>query len=96
MVLADPLGAGGHRPALRARPALSQLAHIRAVLAIRLPLQESDTYRHGRAWWRSERRIRAAAGGHVGGGHVPDAEVWWPDEPASSHAGQTDVTRSAS
>jgi hypothetical protein len=66
-----------------ARPALARLAHIRAVLAIRLSLQDSDAWAQGRAWWRSERRIRAAAGGHVGGGHVPDAEVSWPDQPAN-------------
>jgi hypothetical protein len=71
-----------------ARPALARLAHIRAVLAIRLSLQDSAAFRDGRAWWRSERRIRAAAGGHVGGGHVPDAEVWWPELPASVYGGQ--------
>jgi hypothetical protein len=71
-----------------ARPALSRLAHIRAVLAVRLSLQDSPAYREGRAWWRSERRIRAVAGAAVGGAHVPDAEVWWPDEPASTYAGQ--------
>jgi hypothetical protein len=71
-----------------ARPALARLAHIRAVLAIRLSLEASDAYRDGRAWWRSERRIRAAVGGHVGTGHIPDAEVFWPDIPASGYAGQ--------
>jgi hypothetical protein len=71
-----------------ARPALGRLAHIRAVLAVRLSLQTSDAYRRGEAWWRSERRIRAAAGGRVGAGHVPDAEVWWPDVPGSRYAGQ--------
>jgi hypothetical protein len=71
-----------------ARPALARLAHIRAVLAIRLSLEAGDAYRDGRAWWRSERRIRAAAGGHVGGGHVPDAEVFWPDIPGSGYPGQ--------
>jgi hypothetical protein len=71
-----------------ARPALGRLAHIRAVLAIRLSLQDSQAFRDGRAWWRSERRIRAAAGGRVGGGHVPDAEVSWPDVPASAYAGE--------
>jgi hypothetical protein len=70
------------------RPALGRLAHIRAVLAIRLSLQDSDAFRDGRAWWRSERRIRAAAGGRVGTGHVPDAEVSWPDLPASAYAGE--------
>ena len=70
------------------RPALGRLAHIRAVLGIRLSLQDSDAFRDGRAWWRSERRIRAAAGGRVGTGHVPDAEVTWPDLPDSAYAGE--------
>jgi hypothetical protein len=70
------------------RPALARLAHIRAVLAVRLSLEDSDAYQDGRAWWRSERRIRAAAGGKVGTGHVPDAEVSWPDLPASAYAGE--------
>jgi hypothetical protein len=71
-----------------ARPALARLAHIRAVLAIRMSLQAGDAYQDGRAWWRSERRIRAAAGGHVGTSHVPDAEVFWPDVPGSGYPGQ--------
>lgn len=50
------------------RPALGRLAHIRAVLAVRLWLQASDLYTRGRAWWRSERRIRAALGGRLGAG----------------------------
>jgi hypothetical protein len=70
------------------RPALGRLAHIRAVLAVRLWLQDSEAYRDGRAWWRSERRIRAAAGGRVGISHVPDAEVSWPDLPRSAYAGE--------
>jgi hypothetical protein len=70
------------------QPALGRLAHIRAVLAVRLFLQDSDAYRDGQAWWRSERRIRAAAGGRVGVSHVPDAEVSWPDLPHSAYAGQ--------
>jgi hypothetical protein len=81
------LAATGQRYA-PSRPALGRLAHIRAVLAVRLSLQDSDAYRDGRAWWRSERRIRAAAGGRVGISHVPDAEVSWPDLPHSSYAGQ--------
>ena len=71
-----------------ARPALARLAHIRAVLAVRLSLEAGDAYQAGKAWWRSERRIRAAAGGRVGTGHVPDAEVSWPDLPASGYAGE--------
>jgi hypothetical protein len=70
------------------RPALGRLVHIRAVLAVRLSLQDSQAWRDGQAWWRSERRIRAAAGPRVGTGHVPDAEVSWPDLPASPYAGE--------
>src|ERR1700689_947162 len=61
------------------RPALGRLAHIRAVLAVRLSLEDSPAFTDWRAWWRSERRIRAAAGPKVGGGHLPDAEVFWPE-----------------
>jgi hypothetical protein len=53
-----------------------------------MSLQDSDAFRDGRAWWRCERRIRAAAGGRVGTGHVPDAEVSWPDVSASAYAGE--------
>jgi hypothetical protein len=68
-----------------ARPALARLAHIRAVLAIRLSLESGDAYRDGHAWWRSERRIRAKAGVRV---HVPDAEIWWPDTSTGAYAGE--------
>src|SRR5450755_3480220 len=70
------------------RPALSRLAHIRAVLAVRLWLQAGEVYQDGRAWWRSERRIRAAIGGRVGTAHVPDAEVHWPSLDTSPYPGQ--------
>jgi hypothetical protein len=60
-------------------PSVGRLAHIRAVLAVRLSMQDSPAYQTGAAWWRSERRIRAAAGWGRPGGHVPDAEVTWPD-----------------
>ena len=70
------------------RPAVSRLAHIRAVLAARLWLQAGHVYRDGRAWWRGERRIRAAIGGRAGPVHVPDAEVHWPSLEASPYAGQ--------
>ena len=41
------------------RPALARLAHIRAVLAARLWLPPAGR-EDGRAWWHSERRLRAA------------------------------------
>ena len=67
---------------------MTRLAHIRAVLAVRLWLQYGQAYREGRAWWRSERRIRAAAGGRVGIAHLPDAEVHWPTLDGAPYAGQ--------
>ena len=68
------------------RPSLGRRAHIRAVLAIRLALQDSDAYRDGKAWWRGERRIRQAGGWGAPGGHVPDAEVTWPEADHGGHA----------
>jgi hypothetical protein len=69
-------------------PALARLAHIRAVLAARLWLQASPAYADAKAWWRSERRIRAALASNAGAAHVPDAEIHWPSIAASPHAGQ--------
>ncbi|HEV2371849.1 MAG TPA: hypothetical protein VGS19_06740 [Streptosporangiaceae bacterium] len=69
------------------RPSAARLAHLRAVLAVRLSLEAGTVYQDGRAWWRSERRIRAAIGGRAIG-HVPDAEVSWPDVPASPYGGE--------
>jgi hypothetical protein len=60
-------------------PALSRLAHMRAVASVRLTLERTATYRDANAYWRSERRIRS----HHGVGvrqHLPDAEVHWPDK----------------
>jgi hypothetical protein len=42
----------------------------------------------GQPWWRSERRIRAAAGGRAGGGHIPDAEACWAEIPGSPYPGE--------
>ena len=42
----------------------------------------------GQPWWRSERRIRAAAGGRVDGGHIPDAEACWAEIPGSPYPGE--------
>jgi hypothetical protein len=75
------------QPFTATRPALARLAHIRAVLAIRLSLQSSDAWQQGGVWWRSERRIRAAAGA-IRPGHLPDAEISWPEVPSSPYAGQ--------
>jgi hypothetical protein len=69
------------------QPPLARLAHIRAVLAVRIVLEAGEEFAAGSAWWRSERRIRAAAG--LTKDHVPDAEVHWPDEPASPYPGET-------
>jgi hypothetical protein len=71
-----------------ARPALSRLAHIRAVLAARLWLEASPAWPLWQAWWHSERRLRA---GHPTVGrkeHVPDAEIHWPSIEGSPYAGQ--------
>jgi hypothetical protein len=65
-----------------------RLARIHAVLAVRLWLQSGQAYKEGRAWSRSERRIRAAAGGRVGIAHVPDAEIHWPSLDGAPYAGQ--------
>jgi hypothetical protein len=72
------------------RPALARLAHLRAVLAARLWLQASPAWASGRAWWHSERRLRAAlpAPVGVGVGHLPDAEIHWPSIETSPYPGQ--------
>jgi hypothetical protein len=77
-------------------PAMSRLAHIRAVLACRMWLESGHTWQQHRARWRPERQIRAAAPGpgaprYAAGrtGHVPDAEVTWPAVDGSPHAGAT-------
>ena len=70
------------------RPALGRLAHLRAILAARIWLQANPVWADGRAWWHSERRLRAdrpAAGRRE---HVPDAEIHWPSIAGSPYAGQ--------
>jgi hypothetical protein len=62
-----------------ARPALSRLAHIRAVAAARIALEATSGYERAAAFWRCERRIRSRHGVGVRQ-HLPDAEVHWPDE----------------
>jgi hypothetical protein len=61
-----------------AQPALSRLAHIRAVAAARIALEAASGYERAAAFWRCERRIRSRHGVGVRQ-HLPDAEVHWPD-----------------
>jgi hypothetical protein len=69
------------------RPALSRLAHIRAVTAVRIALEATSGYGVAGAFWRCERRIRSRHG--VGlRQHLPDAEVHWPDGTAVAWAGE--------
>jgi hypothetical protein len=70
-----------------ASPALSRLAHIRAVLAARLWLARGRAWQDARAWWHSERRLRTAQP-PGGSGHVPDAEIHWPSIQSSPYSGQ--------
>jgi len=70
-------------------PALARLAHLRAVTAVRLALEAVPGYRAAGAHWRSERRLRARAGGRVGlREHIPDGEVHWPDGAPVAWAGE--------
>ena len=70
-------------------PALSRLAHLRAVTSVRLAFEAAPGYARAGAFWRGERRLRAAAGGRVGlREHVPDGEVHWPDGAPVSFAGE--------
>jgi hypothetical protein len=76
-------------PYTAATPALSRLAHLRAVTAVRLALTGTDWYVRAAAHWRSERRLRYRIGGRVGGRqHLPDGEVHWPDDAAVPWAGE--------
>jgi len=68
-------------------PALSRLAHLRAVTAVRLALEAVPAYAEAGAHWRSERHLRARLGGRLGRrDHLPDAEVHWPDLASPDHA----------
>jgi len=70
-----------------ARPALSRLAHIRAVAAARIALEATSGYARAAAFWRCERKIRARHGVGVRQ-HLPDAEVHWPDGAPVAWAGE--------
>jgi hypothetical protein len=68
-------------------PALSRLAHIRAVTVVRLALESAPSYQQAGACWRSERRMRALMGGRVGlREHLPDGEIHFPHGPGSPFA----------
>jgi hypothetical protein len=70
-------------------PALSRLAHIRAVAVVRLALEAAPSYRESGAHWRAERRLRARIGGRVGvREHVPDGEIHFPNGCALPYAGE--------
>jgi hypothetical protein len=74
-------------------PALSRLAHVRAVTAIRLTLQATTACQRAHACWRGGRRIRAAGprGHRAQAGprnHLPDGELHWPPGAAVSWAGE--------
>ena len=69
-------------------PALSRLAHIRAVAATRLALEATDAYRQSGAYWRGERRLHT--GYRVGvREHLPDGELHWPDTAPDTAPGTT-------
>ena len=70
-------------------PALSRLAHLRAVVSVRLALEGTPGYAAAGAFWRGERRLRARAGSRAGlREHIPDAEVHWPDGSPAAFAGE--------
>ena len=72
-----------------APPALGRLAHIRAVISVRLALESVAAYAAAGAYWRGERRLRARAGGRVGlREHLPDGEVHWPSDAEVAWAGE--------
>ena len=74
-------------PYTAAAPALSRLAHLRAVTAARLALTATPQFAEAQAFWRSERRLRARFGRKVGlREHIPDGEVHWPDTASTAVA----------
>jgi hypothetical protein len=76
-------------PYTAAVPALSQLAHLRAVTSVRLALAATPQFADGGAFWRSERRLRARFGRRIGlREHVPDGEVHWPEVAGHAWAGE--------
>ena len=70
------------------RPALGRLAHIRAVLAARIWMRDSDAWGAWQPWWHCERRLHTDQATTGRGGHTPDAEVHWPSLDRCSYDGQ--------
>jgi hypothetical protein len=69
------------------RPALARLAHLRAVLAVRIDMTGRADWQANPPWWHSERRIRAHH--HAAGApHRPDAEIHWPSRDGQPNEGQ--------
>jgi hypothetical protein len=70
-------------------PALSRLAHLRAVVSVRLALEAAPGSTAAGPFWRGERRLRARAGSRAGfREHIPDGEVHWPDGSPAAFAGE--------
>lgn len=70
-------------------PALSRLAHLRAVTVVRLALEATGSYQQAGAYWRSERRLRSRMAGRVGiREHLPDAEIHFPDGAGEPYSGE--------
>jgi hypothetical protein len=70
-------------------PAVPQLAHLRALVAIRLALAGTPQFTDGQGYWRGERRIRARFGRRIAlREHVPDGEVHWPEVGGLAWAGE--------
>ncbi|MCW2911580.1 MAG: hypothetical protein JWL68_6369, partial [Actinomycetia bacterium] len=83
------------RPYRPVPPALSRLAHLRAVTAVRIALESAPGYTAAGAYWRSERRLRARMGSRVPlREHLPDGEVHWPD-PGGAPVGGAAVAAAA-
>lgn len=73
------------RPYRAIPPALSRLAHLRAVAAARLALEAQPAWQAAGAWWRSERRLSTHLGPRGGRrDHLPDGEIHWPDGDAAA------------
>ena len=75
------------------RPSLGRLAHIRAVLAARIWMQDNDTWTESQPWWNRERRLRAdqsrRRAGRARGGRGGPLAVAWPAAPTRGRSGRS-------